>query len=192
MNPMTPMTPMSTTPLPITAATSSPPAATNYNPWPFVLTLSFASAFPNAASSSLAALFYKSLGYSNEVVGYTGLLFVPFAASFLWAPWVDRTASKRAWLLGTTWALAAAFGLLALGIAWFGAVLELTLGLITLIAFVGATAELSMNGFFLHALNARQQAAISGFRTAAIRVGSIFKLKEPEIKEKVLAWPPGS
>lgn len=149
-------------------------ALPRHNPWPFVLTLSFASAFPNAASSSLAALFYKSLGYSNEIVGYTGLLFIPFAASFLWAPWVDRTASKRAWLLGLTWALAGAFGVLAATIECWGPMLGLTLAVITLIAVLGATAELSMNGYFLHALDQQQQAAISGFRTAAIRVGGIF------------------
>ena len=104
-----------------------PPAPAVYSPWPFVLTLSFVSAFPNAASSNLAALFYKSQGYSNEVVGYTGLLFLPFAASFLWAPWVDRSGSKRAWLLGTTWGLAGAFAALAATVAVAGPVLWPTL-----------------------------------------------------------------
>lgn len=138
-----------------------------------MLSLSFISAFPNAASLNLAALFYKSQGYSNEIVGYTGLLFIPFAASFLWAPWVDRLGSKRAWLLVLTFALSGAFAALAATVAWQASSLVLTLGGITVIAFLGATAELSMNGFFLHALTAQQQAAISGFRTAAIRAGIV-------------------
>lgn len=160
----------SSVPLPVPAP-SAPP---RFNPWPFVLTLPLMSALPNAASLGVATIFYKSLGYSNEFIGYTGALFVPFALSFLWAPCLDRSGTKRGWQLGLSLALAAAFAALAGVVACHPATPWPTLAAITAIAFVGGTAEVSMNGYFLHALDARQQAAFSGVRVAAIRCGQIL------------------
>ena len=98
---------MTPTAAPLPTASAVAPSPVRFNPWPFVLTLPLLSACPNAAALNLASLYYKSLGRSNAFIGYTGALFVPFAATFLWGPWLDRFGTKRTWLLSLLGALAA-------------------------------------------------------------------------------------
>jgi len=150
---------------------SAPP---RYNPWPFALTLPLLSAFPNATSLGIATVYFKSLGYSNAFIGYTGALFIPFAASFLWAPWLDRIGTKRGWQLGLTLGLAVIYATLAGAVALRMVTPWPALAIIGIVAVVGGTAEVSMNGFFLHALDASQQAGLSGVRVAAIRCGHVL------------------
>ena len=42
----------------------------------------------------------RSLGVSLAVIGALGLLLIPFALKFLWAPLVDRWGQRRTWILG--------------------------------------------------------------------------------------------
>lgn len=153
---------------------SKVPSARPVSPWAFVLSLALVITFPHAVSQTAIVLFYKSHGFSNAFIGYTGLLLIPYATAFLWAPWIDRVGTKRRWLLSFHFLLALGFGALALAVSQPQISVVLTLSLVTLLAIAGATTEASFHGYLLHAVPIQQLAVVSGFRVATVRVSQLL------------------
>ena len=69
------------------------------SPWIFIPTLYFAQGLPYAIINNFSVVMFKSLGISNELIGYTTLLSLPWTIKPLWGPLVDSTGSKRNWLV---------------------------------------------------------------------------------------------
>lgn len=149
---------------------SAPPRS----PWAFVPTLYFAEGVPYVLVNTVSVILYKRLGVSNEAIAFwTSLLYLPWIVKMLWGPLVDARSTKRTWILATQLALAACLALLAAAVGLPGFFAG-SLAAFTLAAFVSATHDIAADGFYLHALDARQQALFVGVRTMFYRAAMIF------------------
>ena len=65
----------------------------------YLTLLYFAQGLPfGFQATALPAILY-SHGVSLATLGFTGLLALPWALKLLWAPFVDRTASRKIWII---------------------------------------------------------------------------------------------
>ncbi len=143
------------------------------NPWFFIPTLYFAQGIPFILVNQLSAAMFKSLDASNTFIGLTSFLYIPWSIKFLWGPLVDGKSTKRTWLLSTQIILGLLFALNAIAIQMPYFIL-LTLALFTLIAFISATHDIAIDGYYLYSLDEKNQAFFVGIRSAFYRLAMIF------------------
>jgi MFS transporter, PAT family, beta-lactamase induction signal transducer AmpG len=145
----------------------------------FIPTLYFAEGLPYTIVNVMSAIFFKSLGGSNVLIGWLSILTWPWIFKFAWSPLVDFLSSKRRWVIITEFLLSA----LVLGIAVVAYVsgslsmntmIVVTCGILPLTAFVSATHDVSIDGYYLDALNDEQKALFVGVRNTAYRMSVIF------------------
>lgn len=143
------------------------------NPWVIVPTLYFAQGIPFVLVNQLSVAMFKSLNVSNAMIGITSIFYIPWAIKFLWGPLVDGKSTKRSWLLWMQFILGTSFLV-------FGLFLQLpyffvsSIVLFIIIAFVSATHDIAIDGFYLYALDAKQQALFVGIRSGFYRIAMIF------------------
>lgn len=138
------------------------------NPSLWVSILYFAEGLPYTVVNLMSIPFLKSLGASNQLIGLTSLLAFPWVLKGLWGPIVDVYSTKRQWILRTE--IVCTFLFLILGLtALLPQVIAFSLAIFTLIAFVSATHDIAIDGFYLNALNKDQQALFVGVRNTAYR-----------------------
>jgi len=129
----------------------------------------FAEGFPYTLVNLMSVIFFKDLGASNELIGLTSLLYLPWVLKGLWGPVVDLYSTKRTWILSTEVICIVLFLLLALGVLTSQA-LTVSIALFAIIAFVSATQDIAIDGFYLDALDKDRQALYVGVRSAAYKI----------------------
>lgn len=147
------------------------------NNLPWVFTTNFAEGFPYAIVHSIIEALFTSLGFSLQSIGNTSLFHLPWNLKFLWAPFVEAYGSKRAWILFTEGllliAILALAGLIAASKLTEAAVIG-TIITFFIIAFLSATHDIAIDGYYLEALNEKSQARWVGIRTTAYRVALLL------------------
>ena len=138
----------------------------------WVVTTYFAEGFPYSVVRLVSSVFLKDYGASLQAIGLTSLYGLPWNLKFLWAPFVDAFATKRRWMGLTQLALAAALLAMALASAspW---ALGLVSVLFLVLAALSATQDISVDGFYLEALDKKEQARYVGFQAMSYRVAMI-------------------
>lgn len=140
----------------------------------WVSTTYFAEGYPYAIVNNLADILFKELGASLQVVGLTSLFHLPWNLKFLWAPFVDDYETKRRWLLVIEVALTAVIVLLGLLAAASGiSLLPLAVGFM-LLGLLSATHDIAIDGFYLEALDDRDQSNFVGYRAAAYKIAVVL------------------
>lgn len=144
------------------------------SPWYWVPTLAFSDGLPMVVLMAVAVILYKQLGLSNTAITfYTSWMYLPWVLKPIWSPFIDLVKTKRWWVLLTEVLIGAAFGGVAFTIPtsfW----LQGTLFFFWVAAFTGASHCVAADGFYLLALNERQQAWFMGIRSMAERLATIF------------------
>jgi MFS transporter, PAT family, beta-lactamase induction signal transducer AmpG len=143
------------------------------NPWSFIPTQYFAEGLPYVIVNTMSVAMFKSLGASNEFIGLTSFLYIPWAIKFLWGPFVDANSTKRKWLLWMQLILSICFVLMALSLHLTIFTL-IALIIFSIISFISATHDIATDGFYLHALNKKDQAFFTGIRSTFYRISMIF------------------
>jgi PAT family beta-lactamase induction signal transducer AmpG len=132
----------------------------------------FAEGFPYSIIRSVSTIFFRDRGVSLEAVGLTTFFGLPWILKFFWGPLVDEFASKRRWLLTMQTALA-----VLIGAAAFLVPLPAAPRLIAILffasAFVAATNDIAIDGYYLAALNKDEQTKFLGYRVMAYRVAML-------------------
>uniref|UniRef100_A0A672RBV2 Major facilitator superfamily domain-containing protein 3 n=1 Tax=Sinocyclocheilus grahami TaxID=75366 RepID=A0A672RBV2_SINGR len=72
----------------------------------FLGLLYFIQGIPYGLQSSLLPVYLRGAGHSLTRISLTKILYFPWVLKVLWAPLVDRTCTKRCWLVGTVAGLA--------------------------------------------------------------------------------------
>ena len=136
----------------------------------------FAEGFPYAIVNNLADILFKELGASLQVVGLTSLFHLPWNLKFLWGPFVDDYETKRRWLLVVELAITAVVVLLGVLAAVFmhGASLMPLAVAFMLLAVLSATHDIAIDGFYLEALDERDQSNFVGYRAAAFKAAVLL------------------
>jgi PAT family beta-lactamase induction signal transducer AmpG len=134
----------------------------------WVSILYFAQGLPYTVVNLMSVIFLKGMGTSNEMIGLTSLLSFPWVLKGLWGPLVDMYSTKRKWILTTEIISIFLFVLLTFGVLTPQPVI-ISLVLFTAIAFVSATHDIAIDGFYLNVLNKDKQALFVGVRNTAYR-----------------------
>lgn len=141
--------------------------------WWWIPSLYFGQGIPYVVVMTLSVILYKNLGLSNtDIALYTSWLYLPFVIKPLWAPFVDLFRTKRGWVVTLEWLIGALFASLALTLS-LPAYFQITLVLFWLLAFSGATHDISSDGFYMLGLDPHQQAAYVGIRSTFYRLSMI-------------------
>jgi PAT family beta-lactamase induction signal transducer AmpG len=142
-------------------------------PWLYIPTTYFAEGLPYIIVNSASVIMYKKMGIPNSLIGLTSFLYLPWVLKMLWGPVVDLYATKRKWILATQLAMAICFALVAAGMQtpMFFAV---SLVCFTVMAFISATHDIAVDGFYMLALPEDKQAFFVGIRSTFYRLAMIF------------------
>ena len=148
------------------------PSSSTRTPWAFVPTLYFAQGLPFVIVNTMSTVMYKDFGVSNTLIGLTSLLYLPWVIKPLWSPLVEMVGSKRAWIVAMQVALAVGLALAGLA-ANTPAFFVASLVVFVSVAFVSATHDIAVDGFYLLALAPKQQAFFVGIRSTFYRLATI-------------------
>lgn len=137
--------------------------------------------------SSVVPAFLKEMGASLQVIGLTSLLGIPYTFKFLWSPFIDIFWKRRHWTLTLQFSLLLMLIFLAFIIAiphgmkfwWIGFFIA---------AFLSASQDIAIDGFYLEALDEKHQAAYAGLRIAAYRVSMIIGTAIPLMIAGKINW----
>ncbi len=142
--------------------------------WPpaWALTTYFAEGFPYSLVRQISTVFFKDHGASLQAIGLTSLYGLPWVLKAFWAPAVDAFSTKRRWLLGAEVALVLAVLAMAAGSSLANP-LEVVSVLFLLTAFLSATHDIAVDGFYLEALDRESQARFVGYQAMAYRLALI-------------------
>lgn len=144
------------------------------NAWLFVPTTYFAEGLPYILINSVSVIIYKNMGVSNAVMAFwTSWLYLPWVLKMLWGPMVDMYGTRRSWAVYTQLIMACCLAAAALSLTGqhFFAVslLAFAAG-----AFVSATHDIAVDGFYMLALTKEDQAFFVGIRSMCYRFAMIF------------------
>ena len=143
------------------------------SPWWWVPTLYFAEGIPYFIVNVISVTMFKRLGMSNgDLAMYTSLLYLPWVIKPLWSPFVDVIRTKRWWILLMQLLCTAGFAALALSVS--PDVFGWSLVIFYVIAFASATHDIAADGFYMIALEQKQQATFVGIRSTFYRIASVF------------------
>lgn len=145
----------------------------------WVTLLYFAEGLPfTFLRTSVVPAFLKDMGASLQVIGYTSLLGIPYTFKLLWSPLIDIFWRRRHWTLALQFSLLVMLIVLSFLIMiphgmtywWIG---------FAICAFLSASQDIAIDGFYMEALDDKQQAAYAGLRIAAYRVSMILGTSIP-------------
>ena len=156
------------------------------SPWTWVPTLYFAEGIPYFIVNTISVIMFKKMGMSNgDVAMYTGLLYLPWVIKPLWSPFVDIIRTKRWWVVTMQILMSAAFAAAAFTLPYPSpeviasghapvSLFTVTLVLFWIAAFASATHDIAADGFYMLALDPRNQSLFVGIRSTFYRLASIF------------------
>ena len=135
----------------------------------YIPTLYFVEGLPYTIVNMMSVVFFKSFGASNEFIGLTSFLYIPWVIKLFWAPLVDVYSTRRRWILVSHVVLAILTFMVALASVTPRAV-PIALFLFLLIALASATQDVAIDGYYLDVLTQGEQAFFVGVRNAAYKI----------------------
>ena len=148
--------------------------AASAGPWWWVPTLYFAEAVPLVVVTFLTTVMYKRLDVPNrDITLIAGWLYLPWVIKPLWSMVVEGTSTRRRWTLATEVLVAVGLGVLAIVVGWADSI-SATIVVFAALAFLSATHDVAADGFYLAALDDRQQAFFVGIRATSYRIANVL------------------
>ena len=143
------------------------------SPWLWIPTLYFVEGIPYFIVNTISLIMFKDMGMDNGTLALlTSLISLPWVVKPLWSPFVDIFRSKRWWIVTMQVLMLAAIGLIAATVRMSTFTLSLILFIVA--AFASATHDIAADGFYMLALDKRQQSAFVGIRSTFYRIASVF------------------
>lgn len=138
-------------------------------PHVWALTTYFAEGLPYSLIRMVSSVFFRDMKVSLEAIGLTSLFGIPWVIKFLWGPPVDQFGTKRKWMLLVQSLLILLF--LAVGLMTpLPSGLKLVAALLFIGAFLSATHDIAIDGYYMEALDKDGQAKFVGYRVMAYRL----------------------
>ena len=142
-------------------------------PWLWIPTLYFVEGLPYFIVNTISLIMFKDMGMDNGTLALlTSLISLPWVVKPLWSPFVDIFRSKRWWILSMQLVMLATIALTAASVRL--STFSVTLILFIIAAFASATHDIAADGFYMIALDKRQQSAFVGIRSTFYRIASVF------------------
>ena len=146
---------------------------TKSGPWKWIPTLYFSQGLPYVIVMTVSVIMYKNLEISNaDIAFYTSWLYLPWVIKPLWSPFVEIFSTRRRWILVTQFVLGASLACVALTIP-MDAFFQYSLAFLWLMAFSSATHDIASDGFYLLAMDSKQQSFFVGIRSTFYRISMV-------------------
>lgn len=154
--------------------------------WSWIPTLYFAEGIPYFIVNNISVIMFTNMGMSKgDMAMYTSLLYLPWVVKPLWSPFVDIIRTKRWWIVAMQVLMSVAFALAAFSLPHPAAetivtghapvsIFVVTLVVFWITAFASATHDIAADGFYMLALDTRDQSLFVGIRSTFYRLSSIF------------------
>lgn len=133
--------------------------------------LYFAQGLPFGFFTQALPVVLRESGYSLVAISASGVLFLPWALKFLWAPYVDRYSTRRTWLLALQLTAAAVAAVLA-SLDLSSSLRWLFVGIVV-VNLLSATQDVATDGLAVRLLGPRERGLGNGIQVGAYRVGMI-------------------
>ena len=133
--------------------------------------LYFAQGLPFGFFTQALPVVLRRSGYSLVTISAAGVLFLPWALKFLWAPYVDRYGSRRRWLL-VLQSASAAVALLLACLDLSSSLRWLFVG-IAVVNAISATQDIVTDGLAVRLLGARERGVGNAIQVGAYRIGMV-------------------
>jgi PAT family beta-lactamase induction signal transducer AmpG len=138
-------------------------------PHAWAFTTYFAEGLPYTIIRMVSSVFFRDMRVSLEAIGLTSLFGIPWVIKFLWGPLIDQYGTKRKWILIMQFCLVLLFILVAaMSPLPFG--VKVIGGLLFIGAFLSATHDIAIDGYYMEALDKEGQAKFVGYRVMAYRM----------------------
>lgn len=120
----------------------------------------------------------RSLGYSTEAIGMTGIVILPWALKFLWAPMVDRTRDgclgrRQSWIVPAQILTVAVYAILAIA-AGSNTSLPIMLAILMLANLASATQDIATDGWAIELLRSPDLAWANGLQIGGFSLGTLI------------------
>ncbi|HLP59580.1 MAG TPA: MFS transporter [Candidatus Deferrimicrobium sp.] len=129
----------------------------------------FTEGFPYILIRTVSSVFFRDMKVSLESIGLVNFFSIPWILKFLWGPQVDEYSTKRKWML-TMQALFMVILVAAALVVPLENNVQLIAALFFIGAFIAATNDVAIDGYYMEALDKEGQAKFVGYRTMAYRV----------------------
>lgn len=142
--------------------------------WLLLISLYFSQGLPFGFFSQALPVLLREDGASLSRVGLSGLLFLPWALKWLWAPWVDASGSRKAWIVPLQ--LATIFTAIALALVE-GSPAEKLFWLkiaIVLCALFAATQDVPTDALAVNLLAPQERGLGNAVQVGAYRLGMVL------------------
>jgi len=144
------------------------------NPATWVPTLYFAEGAPFFIVSLIAGIFYKRLGFPNDIIAlYTSWLLLPWSLKPIWSPLLEIFRTKKFFVVLFEFTSGTSLLLVALSFPMQG-YFRYSLLLFALLAFSSATHDVAADGLYIASLSESQQSAFAGWQGGFFNFARFF------------------
>ena len=146
------------------------------SPVAWVPTSYFAMGLPFVILNMVAVLMFSGLGVDDKLTTFwTSLIMLPWTLKFLWSPFIGIFKTKKFFVVTTQIVTGVAFGLVAsvLGLPHF---FSLTIALMAIIAFSGATHDIACDGVYMSELSLTDQARYIGWQGGFYNIAKVVAM----------------
>ena len=144
------------------------------HPATWIPTTWVAMGLPFVALATASAIMYKNMGVSDSSIAFwTSLIMLPWTIKPLWGPFLEMFKTKKFFVYTTQIFTGCVFALLAVSLK-LNHFFAVSIGLLTLIAFSGATHDIAADGVYLNELTLKRQAQYVGWQGAFYNIAKVL------------------
>lgn len=134
----------------------------------------FAMGLPFVALATASSIMYKNMGISDSQIAFwTSLIMLPWTIKPLWGPFLEMFKTKKFFVYTTQIFTGCLFGLVALTLK-ADHFFSLSIAVLSIIAFSGATHDTAADGVYLNELTPKLQAQYVGWQGAFYNVAKVL------------------
>lgn len=143
------------------------------SPISWIPTLYFAMGMPFVVLNMVCTLMFKGLDVSDtQIAFWTSLIMLPWTLKPLWSPLLEMYKTKKFFVIVTQIATGCIFGLVALALH-LPNFFALSIALLAVIAFSGATHDVAADGVYMASLSKDDQARYIGWQGAFYNIAKL-------------------
>ncbi len=144
------------------------------NPIYWIPTTWFAMGLPFVALAAASSLMYKNMGISDtQIAFWTSLIMLPWTLKPLWGPFLEMYKTKKFFVYVTQIITGVLFALVGLSLQ-LNHFFSISIGILSIIAFSGATHDTAADGVYLNELTPELQAKYVGWQGAFYNIAKVL------------------
>jgi len=149
-------------------------SAVKRHPATWIPTTWFAMGLPFVALAASSAIMYKNMGISDSQIAFwTSLIMLPWTIKPLWGPFLEMFKTKKFFVFTTQIFTGCLFGLVAIALQ-SSHFFSISIAIMAIIAFSGATHDIAADGVYLNELDKKQQAKYVGWQGAFYNIAKVM------------------